>query len=356
MQCITEAERYSAKGFVAKPNKNKNAQKQEVWTECIEELGQRSYADKTVQGVLQRIAAQPNVPRKKPKFVNFLKSCMHFDGHRAEKVWQIIEEGLEEFKKRTAPPPKLETKPTEVAESTENDEQKTEPVAADENQNSEKSQNGTSEVTLAAVLSHALAQSTLDKSTKKILKKLQKRTDVPLKKKKFIKFAQKELELDTATSDTVWSSISEAIEALKTNNSNGHSTSQTNGSIENGGAIANGKKRKNSEPVDSESDGKKVKIENGTNGHTEPDVAVETDETAFDWQKSILSLFNKNQKDERLALDTLKSKVLKKYAKLSGDSEQANSTKITKKFNKQLKKVDSLAVVDNVVQLKGSVV
>lgn len=353
MQCITEAERYSAKGFVAKPEKNKGAQKQEIWTECIQELAERPNFDRNTKNVLQRIATQSNVPRKKPKFINFLKSSMRYSPVQAEKIWTIIEEGLEEFKKKSAPPAQQQAQQQQPEAA----EEASEATASGSESASESKENGAegepssngaganSDVSIESIIEHALAQSELGKSTKKALKKLQKRNDIPLnvqspKKKKFIKFLQEQLELDEATSNAVWETLSQSIQTL---------SSEANG-ISNE-SIAS-KKRKNDGGVDAASDG----VSAGKKPKTEVSMADSTTdangESTFDWQKHILRIFNKNQSNNILPIDSLKSKVIKKFLKTIGEDD-SNSAQYEKKFKKTLKKINELSVSQGMVQLNA---
>lgn len=102
IKCISEDEKYSAKGFVAKPDKNKGAQKQALWTDIIKDvLLKKPTLDVQTKQILQRISDQANVPRKKPKFINFIRNSMKLSPNICEKVWKIIEEGLAEFTKKT---------------------------------------------------------------------------------------------------------------------------------------------------------------------------------------------------------------------------------------------------------------
>jgi len=100
-KCISEEEKYSAKGFVAKPNKNKGAQKQESWTEILQNLINKPGIDSQTKQIIEKIAGQTNVPRKKPKFINFIKNSLRISFDNANKVWTIVEEALEEFKQTT---------------------------------------------------------------------------------------------------------------------------------------------------------------------------------------------------------------------------------------------------------------
>lgn len=349
-KCFSEAERYAAKGqYVAKPDKNKGAQKQEIWTECIEELALKPNLDATLRDVLERIAAQSNVPRKKPKFVNFLKSCMRFNEHRAEQVWKIIEEGLEEFKKRAAPPPRPnksadETKPNGI-ESKETAEAAT--VKSNGVESVHENDSVTNDAQIVDVFAYALQQPDLDKTTRKILKKLQKCTDLPLnvqnpKRKKFTAFVQSKLELDAETAKQIWTIVSDAasvIKESKVNETNGVAT--TNG---------NAKKRKSVASDADDATSKKSKLENVVTA-----VATSGDHatTEFDWQKNIFGIFNKNSADNTLELATLQTKLIKRYVKHIGDDGNDGVTAAyVKKVKKQLKKIDGLSIENDVVILK----
>lgn len=335
---MTEAERYSAKGFVAKPEKNKGAQKQEIWTECIQELAQRPNFDRTTKNVLERIATQSNVPRKKPKFINFLKSSMRYSPNQAEKIWTIIEEGLEEFKKKSAPATSQEPTPSTSPSPSE-----TAPANNDESTNETKeSESASSAMSIESVIMHALTKSDITKSTKKVLKKLQKCTDIPLnvqtmKKKKFANFLQKQFDLDEDSINGVWNSLTQSVQTL---------SSESSGiSIE----LNNGKKRKNTSDANEETtSSKKPKTEVSLADST----TDEAGESTFDWQKHILRIFNKNQSNNQFPIDALKSKVIKKFLKSTGDDESSNG-KYDKKFKKNLKKINQLTITNGIVLLNA---
>lgn len=340
-QCISEQERYSAKGFVPKPEKNKGAQKQEIWTECIQELSERPHFDRQTKNVLQRIATQSNVPRKKPKFINFLKSSMRYSIPQAEKIWMIIEEGLEEFKKKSAPATSAASAQQPTASASNGNDEPTTSETASDNADTNTTSNGTSVVlSLESIIQHALDQSDTAKTTKKIFKKLQKRSDIPLnvqspKKKKFVKFLNEQFQLDAETSVIVWECLLKSIEILSTHHANGET-------IEN-----DGKKRKHTNSTaDDEPDDKKQKTEVSLADST----TDANGESTFDWQKHILRIFNKCNTNNQIALNTLKSRVIKKFLKSTGEDD-SNSGQYEKKFKKTLKKMSTFAVANGVVEL-----
>merc|ERR1712071_631226 len=75
VKCISEEEKYSAKGWSAKPNQNKNERKQTEWVAMVQELASSvDKSDPALSRVLQTISQHENIPRKKAKFLNFLKN------------------------------------------------------------------------------------------------------------------------------------------------------------------------------------------------------------------------------------------------------------------------------------------
>lgn len=280
---------------------------------------------------------------------------MRFAPSQAEKIWTIIEEGLEEFKKKAAPaapaastagdaqqstsanPKPITTNGNKVAEETPRDDH--EGGANDGDDAVASNENNTSGLTVESVLEHALTQSDLAKSTKKTLKKLQKRSDIPLnvqspKKKKFLKFVQEQLQLDAENGTAVWECLCRSIEML---------SSGANGMVN--GSNGNGRKRKQSAASDiTEIESKKAKNEIILADST----TDANGESTFDWQKHILRIFNKGNTNKQISLELLKTKVIRKFLKSVGEDE-SNSAQHEKKFKKILKKIDSLTIANGMV-------
>lgn len=363
-KCVSESERYAAKGtFVAKPDKNKGAQKQEIWTECIEELASRTDLDKSLRDILQRIAGQSNVPRKKPKFINFLKSSMRFNVYRAEQVWKVIEEGLEEFKKRAAPPPRPNASTTTEKDADAPDadsngiESQTNGNAEIEQTCGEKSVhvNGTTKVghtfnakQIDDIFSYALVQPDLNSLIRKKLKILQKsKSELPLnvsnskERKKFTAFVQNRYNWDKEISENLWTIVSDAASVINEESKvTNDIAAATNGNAE--------KRKSNEDAEDSDARSKKPKLAkknavDGTDGNEAAD---------FDWQKYILRIFNKNSTDNAIDLATIRTKVIKRYVKHIGGNDDDAAAQHAKKFKKQLKRVDGLIIENGMIKSK----
>lgn len=89
---MTEDQRYGGKNYVAKELKGQK--KQEQWINKLQDLVTNSKFSKDISGYLTRILNYDNIPRKKPKFINFVKASIVKDERVAEKLWTIIEQAL----------------------------------------------------------------------------------------------------------------------------------------------------------------------------------------------------------------------------------------------------------------------
>jgi len=107
--CISENEKYGGKGWQPKANANKGLKKQNEWIESIQAAVEENSntMDKDVKSLLDGIMTFDNIPRKKPKFVNFVKNVIG-GGKRCspatiEKTWSIFESALKKTKNDDKP-------------------------------------------------------------------------------------------------------------------------------------------------------------------------------------------------------------------------------------------------------------
>lgn len=73
-QCVTEEERYSAKGFVPKPSSEKGKRKQAGWVDIVQAVINGADLQNDERRFLNIISKFDNVPRKKNKFQVFIIS------------------------------------------------------------------------------------------------------------------------------------------------------------------------------------------------------------------------------------------------------------------------------------------
>lgn len=89
---MTEDQRYGGKDYVAKEMKGQK--KQEQWISKLQDLISNSKFDRYTEGYLKLILNYENIPRKKAKFLNFVKASIVKDASVGEKLWSIIEQAI----------------------------------------------------------------------------------------------------------------------------------------------------------------------------------------------------------------------------------------------------------------------
>lgn len=288
---------------------------------------------------------------------------MRYDMRKAETIWTIIEKGLEDFNKRAAEEQQKNNPQSQEAAAPVANENDTVTVTVPE----AKATNGTSEnnvPTFADILSHAIANDSIDKSVRKALKKLKKQSELPtnvgeLKRKKFVKLVQSTLKLEGEVADgvyTVFNDSRTALHPINGHTKNGNADAGSNKSL---------KKRKYPEngtqtiADTSETDGGKKKKTNGCEKENDIDDANDVSEngacdlnnSTFDWEKNISRVFKKHKSNNELDLSFIKSKVLKKYSK-ENEAASVKLSHIEKKITKVIKKIDKFVVEDDIVKLR----
>lgn len=91
IKCITEEERYSAKGFQAKEKKGEK--KQNTWVEMLQSvLDEQRNSPRNVLRIIETVSKFNNTPRKKPKFINFVKNvCGNKTNPKdIDQAWDLI--------------------------------------------------------------------------------------------------------------------------------------------------------------------------------------------------------------------------------------------------------------------------
>ena len=89
-KCVSEAERYQ--GHLYQGEKNKGAVKQNSWMEIVRDAAEKCKSNAALKGLLVRISENDNVPRKKAKFLNFIKNSMKERNiNLVEQAWEAIE-------------------------------------------------------------------------------------------------------------------------------------------------------------------------------------------------------------------------------------------------------------------------
>nr|XP_039269742.1 cell growth-regulating nucleolar protein-like [Styela clava] len=89
--CITEDQKYSAKGTEFKPNKGDV--KQQKWLDNIDSIlsDSNSNLSSKAKQLIENLKNYDNIPRKRPKFLNFLKDSLRmYDLKLGEEIWSAF--------------------------------------------------------------------------------------------------------------------------------------------------------------------------------------------------------------------------------------------------------------------------
>merc|ERR1719471_1380148 len=109
--CMSEDQRYSKEGRSgwdpSKGQGHKGEKKQNAWVNNLRTiLAETQDLDSDVKTIVNTIMDHENIPRKKPKFVNFVKNIMRNRArpHSMDKTWELFSQALK------PPEPQAETK------------------------------------------------------------------------------------------------------------------------------------------------------------------------------------------------------------------------------------------------------
>ncbi|RWS11901.1 Cell growth-regulating nucleolar protein-like protein [Dinothrombium tinctorium] len=94
-QCLQEDEKYGGLNYQRKENEAKGKRKQEMWIQKIQEASQRADVPPHIKKHLRTILNYDNIPRKKPKFVNFIRNSIHgLRNDVIDQLWSIFEAAI----------------------------------------------------------------------------------------------------------------------------------------------------------------------------------------------------------------------------------------------------------------------
>ncbi|XP_011504952.1 PREDICTED: uncharacterized protein C16C10.8 [Ceratosolen solmsi marchali] len=98
-KCVSENERYGGKDYVPTKNSNKGERKQQAWLNIVQNvLNNSKHLTVSERNILSSISKYDNIPRKKPKFMNFIRSMTSNRANMSvvESVWDIMENAFKE--------------------------------------------------------------------------------------------------------------------------------------------------------------------------------------------------------------------------------------------------------------------
>nr|CAD7586244.1 unnamed protein product [Timema genevievae] len=343
-QCISEAEKYSAKG--TKHLDNKGRVKQQEWIDTLNAvLDKKTNLLPEEKQLLQAISKHDNVPRKKKKFQNFIQNSnfTRFTQKTLDRVWELLEK---EFK---------HVKETKTPAGNANNTSKTEDLNKSTDSDKEVGEN-------------LSKQARKDKKKKEIRKGRKAITKNVKDEENLIEIGSKSLTITEVVEDDEHENLpKKGMKELKKNAEskvkNFKGKNQQNANIpefgrqkrggkkgaktqnrdvvilQNGSKKNDKKKRQHTDNIDKAEEPtlKKIK-QNGT--------AVQSESSAgkggkFNWEDTIVKVLQ-SSKDKSLLVKRLKKRVLAEFSATNGG---IHSKDALVKFNKKITKIPSVKIV-----------
>jgi len=294
--CMSEEQRYSKEGRAGwdpeKGQGNKGESRQKSWTSNLRAiLAETQNIDSDVKNIVNTILDHENIPRKKPKFSNFVKNIMRnrASPHAIDKTWDLFSQAL----KPPAPPAVKEVpqeKEVEKEVLIEKSEEETEKKEKKRKKEKKKDKSDDGDVEMAE-----------EESSRKKSKKERKKEKLRL------------IEEEENTSET----------SEKENKEKGSKKKK--------------KKDKNKEMEKEESE------DLNKNKKRKRDEEMEVDEdasdpkkTKFDWDEVITSLLMQKE-DKEMKLNKLKKKCVNEFFS-ANEGTHKTTEEVGAKFDKKLKK------------------
>lgn len=296
MSCMSEEQRYSKEGRSGwdpeKGQGNKGENRQKSWTSNLRTiLAETQNIDSDVRNIVNTILDHENIPRKKPKFINFVKNIMRNRAniHAIDKTWDLFSQALKPTAQEMSQK-KEEDKKEDISEDISED-------AGEEKKKSKKEKKKNKSEKLDVEEENGDIEMAEDDGTKKKSKKERKKDKL------------KSLEEENASEET----------SEKENSEN----------------ISKKKKKKEKE--------KKVSEDENKNNKRKRDETMEVDEdesspkkSKFDWDEVITSLLM-NKDGNEMKLNKLKKKCVSEFFSLN-EGTHKTTEEVGAKFDKKLKK------------------
>jgi len=308
--CMSEEQRYSKEGRAGwdpeKGQGNKGEKRQNIWMSNLRTiLAETQNIDPDVKNIVNTILDHENIPRKKPKFINFIKNIMRnrANVHSIDKTWDLFSQALKPAAQEASQKKAEETNVVAMAEVEESNEVATTEV------HSEDSVDG-------------------KKKTKKEKKK----------KKEKVECEDVEMNEDDGTKKkSKKERKKDKLKAMEDENASEESSEK-----ENTEKISKKKKKK----MDKEKEKEKGMAEDENKNRKrkrEADETMEVDEdessakkSKFDWDEVITSLLMQKDGNE-MKLNKLKKKCVSEFFSQNEDTHKS-AEEIGAKFDKKLKK------------------
>lgn len=335
--CITEAEKYQGHLYQAKDKENKGEQKQKEWVKNVHGLTGNT-TDPKLKGLLKRLTAYSNIPRKRKKFDNFCKNSVNvYDAKTLDQLWDLFNVGNQPAKSA------VEDEADKVKETI-------------ENKSSEDASEGTSEDT---------SEDKEVENKGEALTETEPVAPVEKKKKKKRKRLEEPVENGGSVENKMEDELVEEPKKKRKKNKtkvveNGGPPSdncqilnpQEKGNVDTNEVKNKKKKKKNIKTVhengvtEIENENQSIEI----SGDPSDDNKESPRTTKFHWHKAIKLALKQNQ-DQELPLKKLRKKVLSAYQEHGVDHRATNDNECMSLFDKKLKSYPKVKIIKDVVKL-----
>nr|CAD7428175.1 unnamed protein product [Timema monikensis] len=349
-QCISEAEKYSAKG--TKHLENKGRVKQQEWIDTLNGvLAKKTNLLPEEKQLLQAIAKHENVPRKKKKFQNFIQNnnFIRFTPKTLDRVWELLEKEFKHVMETKTPAGNANnTSKTENQDkSTDSDKEVHENLSKKARKDKKKKEirkerkaiinNMKDEGNLKEIGSKPLTFTKVaqddehENLPKKGMKELKKNSESKVKNFK----GKNQLNVN----------ITEVGRKKRGGTKGAKDQNRDVVILQNGSKKNDKKKRQHADNIDKAEEPtlKKIK-QNGT--------AVKSESSAgkggkFNWEDTIVKVLQ-SSKDKSLLVKRLKKRVLAEFSATNGGTHSKDALV---KFNKKITKIPSVKVIKDVAKL-----
>ncbi|XP_014898050.1 cell growth-regulating nucleolar protein [Poecilia latipinna] len=289
-KCISEDQKYGGKGYEVKANKGDV--KQQQWLQRINEAMNKPGVSAKLRDVLYQVSGYENVPRKKAKFQNWMRSSLKISNTGVqEEVWDIIAAA------DSAPPATQTTKESADKEAD---------IRVDTNRTEDQKE-----------------QSNTEEEKKKKLNKRERKEARQQKNGK----APKRDENKTAEGETKKCQTGKQKKKDRKRKYEGDEDQTENGV---------------------EEDSKKTKIDEAAESEETEDQAMS--QGKFNWKGNIKAVLRESP-DQELSVKRLRKKVLAAYYSFAGDINFKTEDELLAVFNKKITKNPKFRVLKDRVKL-----
>ncbi|XP_007571658.1 PREDICTED: cell growth-regulating nucleolar protein [Poecilia mexicana] len=289
-KCISEDQKYGGKGYEVKANKGDV--KQQQWLQRINEAMNKPGVSAKLRDVLYQVSGYENVPRKKAKFQNWMRSSLKISNTGVqEEVWDIIAAA------DSAPPATQTTKESADKEAD---------IRVDTNRTEDQKE-----------------QSNTEEEKKKKLNKRERKEARQQKNGK----APKRDENKTAEGETKKCQTGKQKKKDRKRKYEGDEDQTENGV---------------------EEDSKKTKIDEAAESEETEDQAMS--QGKFNWKGNIKAVLRESP-DQELSVKRLRKKVLAAYYSFAGDINFKTEDELLALFNKKITKNPKFRVLKDRVKL-----